>query len=377
MTVTGVGEITLTGPTTTAVVEVTAPDKVAKKEYTVYIYRERSNNAKIVKIKPSSKTLVPIFDSEVLEYTVEVPDEVDKISFEVTTESKFATVYGNEERPIYYAGDIDENHSNTFEIYAEAEDGTRSPTYVINVIRVHDLQDIVLPDTISIGPSSTLQLKPEFIPEDATYKDLEFVSLNKNIVTVDENGLITSYNILDTAQLIVRSKTYPEITKMINVVVEITQITSSVYEVKRDDEAFEMKDGTKINYITMIPLKIKLSEFISNLDNAPEYLHIYDQDGNEITDLNNNVTGTGLKVTLESNGYTYDSLDIVVLGDINGDGLSDVQDITLIKNHILRKTILDGIELLAGDINIDSYSDVQDLTLVKNYILRKITSYLS
>ena len=57
--------------------------------------------------------------------------------------------------------------------------------------------------------------------------------------------------------------------------------------------------------------------------------------------------------------------------DSNGDGLIDINDITLLVNYILGKTS-DGIILENADMNEDSRYDVTDLTLICNAILGKL-----
>ena len=58
-------------------------------------------------------------------------------------------------------------------------------------------------------------------------------------------------------------------------------------------------------------------------------------------------------------------------GDVNGDGLIDIKDITLLVNYILGKTS-DGIVLENADMNEDGRYDVTDLTLICNAILGKL-----
>lgn len=60
-----------------------------------------------------------------------------------------------------------------------------------------------------------------------------------------------------------------------------------------------------------------------------------------------------------------------IKGDVNGDGLIDINDITLLVNYILGKTS-DGIILENADMNEDSRYDVTDLTLICNAILGKL-----
>jgi hypothetical protein len=87
----------------------------------------------------------------------------------------------------------------------------------------------------------------------------------------------------------------------------------------------------------------------------------------------------GFYDTLEELGnrpFFSQSANAVTLGDIkyvdlNGDGLIDIKDITLLVNYILGKTS-DGIILENADMNEDSRYDVTDLTLICNAILGKL-----
>ena len=58
-------------------------------------------------------------------------------------------------------------------------------------------------------------------------------------------------------------------------------------------------------------------------------------------------------------------------GDVNGDGVVDISDVTLLVNYILGKTS-NGVVLENSDMNDDGRYDVTDLTLICNVILGKI-----
>ena len=63
---------------------------------------------------------------------------------------------------------------------------------------------------------------------------------------------------------------------------------------------------------------------------------------------------------------------LVVNGDLNGDGVSDIKDLLKLQKHLLGTHKLDGILLIAADNNYDSSVDVVDLLRIQKNILKSI-----
>lgn len=81
---------------------------------------------------------------------------------------------------------------------------------------------------------------------------------------------------------------------------------------------------------------------------------------------------TGDYVTVyDANGYLYEQYQLILYGDVNGDGKVNLYDFALIKNKIVKNTGLSGIFLMAADVN-NASSDVNlyDFATIKNYIVR-------
>lgn len=68
------------------------------------------------------------------------------------------------------------------------------------------------------------------------------------------------------------------------------------------------------------------------------------------------------------NNILYELLDGVRLGDVNGDGSIDVNDVTMIQKHIAGLTVLDGIYLYSADTNLDTDVDIIDATVTQKHI---------
>jgi hypothetical protein len=59
----------------------------------------------------------------------------------------------------------------------------------------------------------------------------------------------------------------------------------------------------------------------------------------------------------------------VIKGDLNDDGLINISDLTIIKQHIIRINTLNETSKTAGDINTDGYVTISDLLKIKKHIL--------
>lgn len=57
------------------------------------------------------------------------------------------------------------------------------------------------------------------------------------------------------------------------------------------------------------------------------------------------------------------------LGDVDDSGSIDIEDMILVRNHILGAPLLTGDPFLAADINDDGYVDIEDLVAFRNHIL--------
>lgn len=81
-------------------------------------------------------------------------------------------------------------------------------------------------------------------------------------------------------------------------------------------------------------------------------------------------TGQTVSFVIEENGRpsTY-NMNIILRGDVNGDGRISAIDYSIIKNHILKISKLDGSEFYAGDVNRSGNISAIDYSLVKNDIL--------
>lgn len=95
---------------------------------------------------------------------------------------------------------------------------------------------------------------------------------------------------------------------------------------------------------------------------------------NKLTSAGGTVTVSGDKVATGmtvsvSNGSTTQSFQLVVYGDINGDGGISAVDYSLVKNYIMNSGGIDGVSKDAADVNKDGSVSAVDYANIKSYIM--------
>jgi beta-galactosidase len=64
-------------------------------------------------------------------------------------------------------------------------------------------------------------------------------------------------------------------------------------------------------------------------------------------------------------------LNVIVSGDVNGDGKITITDMLLVKSHLLNKSKLTDAYLRAADINGDYKQTITDFIQIKAFLLGK------
>ena len=330
-----------------------------------------SQNYNIMDIFINDKSIS--FNKDVFKYYLNVDDDVENIEINVLTEDNKTKKSGKKEYKLNYG-------INEIIIQTIAEDNIhKSEEYKIIINRIHNLNKITFNNydncskdedcdyQISIKPNEHIKLNPLFEPYDATYKDVYYELLSgSDAITLDSDGNIKANDVLyKDAYINVVSKNNPNVKTKIKVMVEITKISSNKYEVKRDN----------LNYIPNIDLKTNIEQFLNNLDNDNKYLHVYSNQ-EEITNYENFV-GTTMQIKLENNNKVYDTLDIVVLGDVDGNGKCISSDYRLINKYLLNQIELTGSKFIAGDVNKDGIIDNLDYDMINKYVLKEIDTFIS
>ncbi len=129
-----------------------------------------------------------------------------------------------------------------------------------------------------------------------------------------------------------------------------------IENIKASSEKVDL--NTNENVLDSIP-DAKVSDIKSKYKDAK----ITKADGSSVKDTDK--LATGYKVTIE--GKTY---DIVVYGDINGDGRVLANDYVFIENHIMGSKKINGKAYIdAADINADGKILANDYVFIENFIM--------
>ncbi len=126
-----------------------------------------------------------------------------------------------------------------------------------------------------------------------------------------------------------------------------------------------LKDGANcfVNdaFLMGIDEKTKASDVISQFDG--DNVSIVDTQGNEISA--DDICGTGFRVCLTMDGVTFDSLTIVVMGDVDFNGVIDATDYLRMKQHFLKTFVMDDIACISGDMDNNGIIDSTDYMRIK------------
>lgn len=127
---------------------------------------------------------------------------------------------------------------------------------------------------------------------------------------------------------------------------ENTDITSDVYKISND------------NYITRIYDETTINDFLNNIDFKNENYELLDKNKAQVTDYTSLVT-TDMILKVGDKQYV-----LVVRGDLNGDGLINLVDISKNVLHYVNYEgyILTGAPAKAADINLDGVYNLVDVS---------------
>jgi len=162
------------------------------------------------------------------------------------------------------------------------------------------------------------------------------------------------------------------------------------YLIKESDDEYGIYEPSEDGIIRILP-DTDLEEFLDKIKTviSGKVYTVFDKDGKEMQATKNIVSET-TNPTIQEEGKeeekevknlvtTNCTLDvdgskfkIVVLGDLNEDGLLDIIDISRMTYHLVGLTKLDGIFAIAGDIDNDSEAGIVDLSKMMLYVAKMI-----
>lgn len=134
---------------------------------------------------------------------------------------------------------------------------------------------------------------------------------------------------------------------------------------KIDDILLNNKLKINDNYLSGISINTSQDTFESNLKKENSNISVvFEKNSNN--DSNNLASGD--KITIKLDGETKE-YEVVIYGDVNGDGSIKASDYVLIKKNIMETNILQNAYLKAADVNKDGNVKASDYVLIKNHIM--------
>lgn len=208
------------------------------------------------------------------------------------------------------------------------------------------------------------QILANIEPDDANNKVVQYVSENVNIVSVTENGLITALHTGNTS-----IQVFSEEDKDINQSIQVNVIEKIAEEDLRFSENIQV-NGNEISGVEEENRTVE--KLLENIFVSEKYqVQIVDKSGNILQ--SQNLVGTGSKVQIYTNTDSkilITEYEIVIYGDVDGNGKINSVDLLKLQRHILELEELDFLSQKAGNINKNGKKPTSmDLLLIQRHIL--------
>ena len=229
----------------------------------------------------------------------------------------------------------------------------------VNITVYTPVSDVILQeDEIYLQKEEEITIKPIILPTDASNKNISFKSLDTNVVTVTNNGLIKA---IEEGTTTIEVKTEEgAITKQVKITV-LGQL---------EDADIEFSEELKINNNIISgwnTKKLSVSDIKEKITTKFD-IEIYNSRGKKLEE--NEIIGTGSKIRFLENGKVKMEYKVVIYGDVNGDGKINSIDLLVLQRHILEIEQLQGAFLLAGNINKNGKNPSSiDSLLIQRHIL--------
>lgn len=191
-----------------------------------------------------------------------------------------------------------------------------------------------------------------------TDSELFWSSSDESIAVVDENGKVTAIsdgNVVITAALL---GTGVSKDCFINIL-------------KNEDMSITLVDDSKLfeyqGYICGVsPSDNTVSSVKSQISSSVD---LYNGEA-KLTDTDIVSTGTVIKM-FDDCGNEIDSATIIVIGDVDSDGLANLQDASHISKFLVNKETLNEASMIAADVNGDGRVDNKDASMIMRYQVSK------
>lgn len=283
-----------------------------------------------------------------LKTTIVPADAVDKTIKFSSENTKVASVSSE--------GEITGLSSGTTKIIAKANNGVTS-SITINVYS--PVTDILLgTQNCTVQVDGQYKINASVLPEDANNKNINYKSENEEIATVDTNGNIIG--IAEGKTNIIVSTEEGNINKKVSVTV--------IRKLEDGEIVFDESLKVNGNEITGLENSNNTVDKILNKIQTNYTIEIYNSSGTKIE--GNSLVGTGATIKILDNVNPIIEYNVVMYGDVNGDGKINSVDLLVLQRHILEIKKFEGVFVKAANIrkNGKNPSSV-DCLLIQRHIL--------
>ena len=119
--------------------------------------------------------------------------------------------------------------------------------------------------------------------------------------------------------------------------------------------------------------EITIMNFKNNLVSDEYTVTVLNENREVVTDVT--ILRTGYVVSIDKDGENIENLEVVVKGDVNGDGEVDALDTGIVRQYVNATRDLVGVYALAADVNSDGEIDSLDSLQILKYRAAKINVF--
>ena len=196
-------------------------------------------------------------------------------------------------------------------------------------------------------------------PEDANNPNIIYKSDNENIATINESGIITAVKEGET---------------IISAISEENELIKSTCKLivvrKMEDSEIHFDSSLTLDSLEVIGIKYDentVADIKQKITTDLE-LEIVNSQNQVLSDTD--IVGTGSKILVKENGNILRVYNIIIYGDVNGDGKINSVDLLVLQRHILEIEEINGVYKKAGNVRKDGKKPTSvDLLLIQRHIL--------
>lgn len=350
-------------------------------------------------IQLSSGTLDKEFDKSVKEYNAKV--DVDKIVIGAIKTNEYSTLGGD-------IGEVDLHYgTNTFNIIVTSEAGFKN-TYKLNVFRtykfssdtyVYNEENNYIYTGIDTLDSEILSniIVPSDLNASINNNKLIISYSNEKVLEIDIINISSSkYTILDGNVYVEKDLSYTSFIDTLN----LNGVDVEVYNDSDKITSGNISEGYKLKVLydsTLLEEYTFKEEYLTfnnlNVDDTNKIIKrvvlnttyedlmksitttgtiiVKDKDGNIVDNSSIVKTGDVLVIRLSSGTLEY---TVSVLGDLSGDGVANLGDVTVLYRYLKGKGTLELYQIASGDVINNGSIKINDVSRIYRYHKGKITS---